>query len=233
MKSKKTKKSYATGGAMDSLLPLLSSLGGGAGAVNPALGLIGAVPGLIQGYMNQQRQNATVVSATPGNYVTGGPIGQSTMKYQVSDNRVMGSPDNMNYQGGIEMLGLGLGFTGLAELATGSVGTSPVILRAMYGKNLTSTPFGLGTSQPIPANRMKNYADGGPIDTAKTKSYDREKLKAVQLDLKYKGLYNGKIDGIYGPQLEKAIQHYNRTGQGIQGKEVIISPKKKLSLVEE
>jgi hypothetical protein len=74
MKSKKTKKSYATGGAMDSILPLLSSLGGIAGGANPALGLIGTVPGLIQGYMNQQRQNATVVSATPGNYAVGGPI---------------------------------------------------------------------------------------------------------------------------------------------------------------
>jgi len=73
-----------------------------------------------------------------------------------------------------------------------------------------------------------NYADGGPIEPSEVRKFTSDKLKAVQLDLKSKGLYKGKIDGIYGPLTEKAIAGYNRTAQGIQGPEfTVISSNKK------
>ena len=53
------------------------------------------------------------------------------------------------------------------------------------------------------------YQQGGQIDFNQVKKFDKEKLKAVQLDLKSKGLYKGKIDGSYGPLMEKAIRKYN------------------------
>lgn len=59
--------------------------------------------------------------------------------------------------------------------------------------------------------KPKSYASGGPlaINSKEVKSFDSNKLKAVQLDLKNKGLYKGKIDGIYGPLTEEAINGYN------------------------
>lgn len=47
------------------------------------------------------------------------------------------------------------------------------------------------------------------INASLVKQFDKEKLKAVQVDLKSKGLYKGRIDGIYGPLTEKAISLYN------------------------
>lgn len=54
-----------------------------------------------------------------------------------------------------------------------------------------------------------NYATGGTINAKEVRSYDANKLKAVQLDLKSRGLYKGKIDGLYGPLTEAAISGYN------------------------
>lgn len=62
------------------------------------------------------------------------------------------------------------------------------------------------------ASRVKEiplYQQGGQIDSNQVKKFDKEKLKAVQLDLKAKGLYKGKIDGSFGPLMEKAIRKYN------------------------
>lgn len=50
---------------------------------------------------------------------------------------------------------------------------------------------------------VQKFATGGWVDISK---FDSEKLKAVQLDLKNKGLYKGKIDGIYGPLTEAAYK---------------------------
>jgi len=71
---KKNKKGCATGGNLDlsslsSLAPLLTAIPGAA----PFAPLL-AVPGLVQGYMEKKKQDATVVSATPGNYMLGGPL---------------------------------------------------------------------------------------------------------------------------------------------------------------
>lgn len=54
------------------------------------------------------------------------------------------------------------------------------------------------------------YQQGGQIDSNQVKKFDKEKLKAVQLDLKSKGLYKGKIDGIYGRLTQQAIDNYNK-----------------------
>lgn len=54
------------------------------------------------------------------------------------------------------------------------------------------------------------YQKGGKIDISQVKGFDKEKLKAVQLDLQSKGLYKGKIDGIYGKLTEAAINKYNQ-----------------------
>ena len=43
------------------------------------------------------------------------------------------------------------------------------------------------------------------INAKEVRNYDSNKLKAVQLDLKSRGLYKGKIDGLYGPLTEAAI----------------------------
>ncbi len=51
--------------------------------------------------------------------------------------------------------------------------------------------------------------NGGEIDSNQVKQFDKEKLKAVQLDLQTKGLYKGKIDGVYGKGTEDAIRKYN------------------------
>ena len=59
---------------------------------------------------------------------------------------------------------------------------------------------------PMPS---PSYQDGGQIDSNSVKSFDKEKLKAVQMSLKSKGLYKGKIDGVYGPKTELAIKYYN------------------------
>lgn len=64
------KKKYASGGSMDPSM-LLSILGPALGAVNPVLG---ASTQLMQQYINKQKQDAVVVSATPGNYDLGGPL---------------------------------------------------------------------------------------------------------------------------------------------------------------
>jgi hypothetical protein len=55
---------------------------------------------------------------------------------------------------------------------------------------------------------------GGYIDPELIKSFDKEKLKAVQLDLKTKGLYKGKLDGIYGRKTLEAIEEYNLRRNG-------------------
>ncbi len=47
------------------------------------------------------------------------------------------------------------------------------------------------------------------IDPMAVKAADKNKLKAIQLDLKSKGLYTGRIDGIYGPLTARAISSYN------------------------
>ena len=54
-----------------------------------------------------------------------------------------------------------------------------------------------------------NYQSGGFINAENVKRFDKDKLKAVQVDLKARGLYTGKIDGIYGPLTEKALLGYN------------------------
>ena len=51
--------------------------------------------------------------------------------------------------------------------------------------------------------------NGGEIDSNQVKQFNKEKLKAVQLDLKTKGLYKGEIDGVYGKVTEDAIRKYN------------------------
>lgn len=54
------------------------------------------------------------------------------------------------------------------------------------------------------------YQQGGQIDSNQIKKFDKEKLKAVQLDLKSKGLYKGKIDGVYGKLTQQAIDSHNK-----------------------
>lgn len=64
---------------------------------------------------------------------------------------------------------------------------------------------------------MVKYQEGGKItyqtrrliNPEQIQSFDKDKLKVVQQDLKAKGLYTGKIDGIYGPLTDKAIKQYN------------------------
>lgn len=61
------------------------------------------------------------------------------------------------------------------------------------------------------------YQEGGKItyqtrrliNPEQVQSFEKDRLKAVQQDLKSKGLYTGKIDGIYGPLTDKAIKQYN------------------------
>lgn len=55
----------------------------------------------------------------------------------------------------------------------------------------------------------KNYSGGGYIDKKNVMSSDKNRLKAIQLDLKSKGFYTGRIDGIYGPLTSKAVDSYN------------------------
>ena len=59
----------------------------------------------------------------------------------------------------------------------------------------------------------EGYYSGGPIkeliDPVNVKSFSKEKLKAVQLDLKNRGHYTGEIDGVYGPLTDQAINTYN------------------------
>ena len=55
----------------------------------------------------------------------------------------------------------------------------------------------------------KNYSGGGYIDKKNVMSSDKNRLKAIQLDLKSKGFYTGRIDGIYGPLTAKAVDSYN------------------------
>ena len=69
---KKNKKGCATGGELDQTLGYASAGLAVAGKINPALAPLAVIPGLIQQYAAQQRQNATVVSSTPGNYASGG-----------------------------------------------------------------------------------------------------------------------------------------------------------------
>lgn len=57
------------------------------------------------------------------------------------------------------------------------------------------------------SNSARSYKS--EINSTLVKTFDKERLKAVQLDLKNKKLYSGRIDGIYGPKTEKAIQQYN------------------------
>lgn len=47
------------------------------------------------------------------------------------------------------------------------------------------------------------------ININDVRNFSTDKLKAVQMDLRSRGLYKGKIDGVYGPATEKAVQGYN------------------------
>jgi len=54
---------------------------------------------------------------------------------------------------------------------------------------------------------------GGPsIDPSIIAKLDRAQLKLIQADLKSRNLYTGKIDGVYGPLTEAAINRYNQNG---------------------
>lgn len=58
-------------------------------------------------------------------------------------------------------------------------------------------------------DRFHEKQSGGYINAEDVQGFETEKLKAVQMDLKAKGLYTGKIDGIYGPKTEQAVRKYN------------------------
>lgn len=59
------------------------------------------------------------------------------------------------------------------------------------------------------ASGKAKMQSGGKIDAESVKGMDAAKLKAVQTDLKARGLYTGKIDGIYGKLTDRAIKLYN------------------------
>jgi len=101
---------------------------------------------------------------------------------------------------------------GLANLLGGSVlGANPML---GLGLNMLTDRI----QQEMMSNQKRNsiisgtpgtYNTGGYIQKDGIKNTDKNKLKAIQLDLKNRGLYSGKIDGIYGPLTEKAINLYN------------------------
>jgi len=80
--------------------------------------------------------------------------------------------------------------------------------------------------------KTKKYQTGGPIDATNVRSFGKEKLRAVQIDLKTKGFYKGEIDGVYGPKTELAIKGYNRVNSGYKLPEITIVSTNDASKVE-
>lgn len=86
-----------------------------------------------------------------------------------------------------------------------------------YVQNITNYASGLKPNE-VP-NYEPNFTPSIPtvyagvstnkIDSNFVRTFEPEKLKAVQKDLQSKGLYAGSVDGKFGPLTEKAIDNYN------------------------
>jgi hypothetical protein len=101
---------------------------------------------------------------------------------------------------------------GPANLLGGSLmGANPLIGLGlnMLTDRIQQEVIGNQRRNSIVSGTPGTYNTGGFIQKENIKNTDKNKLKAIQLDLKNRGLYSGKIDGIYGPLTERAINLYN------------------------
>lgn len=226
----KKRKNCATGGSLDPS-SMLSVLGPLLGTVSPVLG---AVPQLMQQYINKQKQDAIVVSATPGNYNYGGPV------YPPVQQSMLPAPFP------IESTYVNTLVNPLMSLATSPL-TREELWRdsrqKVYGKDIytATTKVGTGGSSHSKSKGRMSFADGGPIENnRKATQFDwsntgqpatntssprgteesgrnilskgskgAEVLQAQQF-LQAKGFYKGKQDGIFGAKTEQAVKAYQK-----------------------
>lgn len=210
-----------SGGDISSIAPMLAQLAGNYAsaaqyqfdpngqAYKPNMqagiqfGAAGVIPEIYKYLKDQKQRGSYVASATPGNYQQGGPIDSQRVK-----------PRTMRIEG------MTRADQTAANVPSATTYANPLEQLSMFGLPPQPAPMNMVYPAPLPEirggsskskskDRYREHATGGYINTANVKSFDKEKLKAVQLDLQSKGLYKGRIDGIFGPKTNSAIEAYN------------------------
>lgn len=179
----KKRKNCATGGSLDPS-SMLSVLGPLLGTVNPVLG---AVPQLMQQYINKQKQDAIVVSATPGNYNYGGPV------YPPVQQSMLPAPFP------IESTYVNTLVNPLMSLATSPL-TREELWRdsrqKVYGKDIYTATTKVGTegSSHSKSRGRMSFADGGQMDAPLASDSFQVKGHPNKTDGNYYPEYNANLD---------------------------------------